>query len=65
VGLITWEVLSQDPAPDPTPVERGGSIFTEPHLTLFFDGSARQQSAGAGVVLADPGGKPAAVCGAT
>jgi ribonuclease HI len=44
-----------DHAPDPTPVERRGPIFTEPHWTLFFDGSARQQSAGAGVVLADPG----------
>jgi ribonuclease HI len=45
-----------DPAPDPTPVERRGPIFTEPHWTLFFDGSAHQQSAGAGVVLADLGG---------
>jgi hypothetical protein len=45
-----------DPAPDPTPAERRGPIFTEPHWTLFFDGSARQQSAGAGVVLTDPGG---------
>jgi ribonuclease HI len=45
-----------DPAPDPTPAERRGPIFTEPHWTLFFDGSARQQSAGAGVVLADLGG---------
>jgi ribonuclease HI len=45
-----------DPAPDPIPAERRGPIFTEPHWTLFFDGSARQQSAGAGVVLADPGG---------
>jgi ribonuclease HI len=35
----------------PTPVERRGPVFTEPHWTLFFDGSARQQSAGAGVVL--------------
>jgi ribonuclease HI len=45
-----------DPAPGPVPTERRGPIFTEPHWTLFFDGSARQQSAGAGVVLADPGG---------
>jgi ribonuclease HI len=37
-------------------VERRGPIFTEPHWTLFFDGSARQQSAGAGVVLIGPGG---------
>jgi ribonuclease HI len=40
----------------PTPEERRGPIFTEPHWTLFFDGSARQQSAGAGVVLVGPGG---------
>jgi ribonuclease HI len=45
-----------DPAPDPTTVEHRGPIFIEPHWTLFFDGSARQQSAGAGVVLADPSG---------
>jgi ribonuclease HI len=45
-----------DPAPDPISAERRGPIFTEPHWTLFLDGSARQQSAGAGVVLADPGG---------
>jgi hypothetical protein len=41
------------PNPDqsPTPAERRGPVVTEPHWTLFFDGSARQQSAGAGVVL--------------
>jgi ribonuclease HI len=43
-----------DPAPDPTPAERRGPFFTEAHWMLFFDGSARQQSAGAGVILADP-----------
>jgi ribonuclease HI len=37
------------------PYRHRGAIFIEPHWTLFFDGSARQQSAGAGVVLADPG----------
>jgi hypothetical protein len=40
-----------DPDLSPTPVERKGSVFTDSHRTLFFDGSARQQSAGAGVVL--------------
>jgi ribonuclease HI len=40
----------------PGPAERRGPIFTEPHLTLFFDESARQQSAGAGVVLIGPDG---------
>jgi ribonuclease HI len=37
-------------------VERRGPVFTEPHWTLFFDGSARQQSDGAGVVLVGPDG---------
>jgi hypothetical protein len=31
-----------DPDPGPTPVERRGSVFTEPHWMLFFDRSARQ-----------------------
>jgi hypothetical protein len=31
-----------DPDSDPTPVEPRGPIFTEPHWTLFFDGSTRQ-----------------------
>ena len=31
-------------------------VFTEPHWTLFFDGSAREKWAGAGVVLIDPNG---------
>jgi ribonuclease HI len=33
-----------------------GPVFTEPHWTLFFDGSARQQVGRAGVVLIDPSG---------
>jgi ribonuclease HI len=41
---------------DPTPVEPRGPVFTEPHWTLFFDGSTRQQVGGAGVVLIDPSG---------
>jgi ribonuclease HI len=45
-----------DPDSDPTPTEPSGSVFTEPHWTLFFDGSARQQVGGAGVVLIDPSG---------
>jgi ribonuclease HI len=43
-----------DPDSDPTPTEPRVPVFTEPHWTLFFDGSARQQSGGAGVVLIDP-----------
>jgi hypothetical protein len=31
-----------DPDSDPTPVEPKGPVFTEPHWTLFFDGSAHQ-----------------------
>jgi hypothetical protein len=45
-----------DPDSDPTPAEPSGPVFTEPHWTLFFDGSARQQVGGAGVVLIDPRG---------
>jgi hypothetical protein len=45
-----------NPDPSPTPAGREGPVFTEPHWTLFFDGSARQESAGAGVVLVGPGG---------
>jgi ribonuclease HI len=41
---------------DPTPAEPKGPVFTEPHWTLFFDGSARQQVCGARVVLIDPSG---------
>jgi ribonuclease HI len=55
--IVEWTPPPCTPGgPDPTPAERRGPIFTEPHWTLFFDGSAHQQSAGAGVVLADPGG---------
>jgi ribonuclease HI len=45
-----------DPEPGPTPAGRGGPVFTEHHWTLFFDGSTRQESAGAGVVLVGPDG---------
>jgi hypothetical protein len=45
-----------DPDSDPTPVEPRAPVFTEPHWTLFFDGSARQQGGGAEVVLIDPSG---------
>jgi ribonuclease HI len=45
-----------DPDSDPTPAEPRGLVFTEPHWTLFFNGSARQQGGGAGVVLIDPSG---------
>jgi hypothetical protein len=45
-----------DPDSDPTPSEPRASVFTEIHWTLFFDGSARQQGGGAGVVLIDPSG---------
>ena len=31
-------------------------VFTEPHWTLFFDGSAREKWAGASVVLIEPNG---------
>jgi ribonuclease HI len=43
-----------DPDSDPTPTEPRGLVFIEPHWTLFFDRSARQQVGGARVVLVDP-----------
>jgi ribonuclease HI len=45
-----------DPDSDPTPAGLRGPVFTEPHWTLYFDGSARQQVGGAGVILIDPSG---------
>jgi ribonuclease HI len=45
-----------DPDLDPTPAEPRVPVFTEPHWTLFFDGSAHQQGGGARVVLVDPSG---------
>jgi hypothetical protein len=45
-----------DPDSNPTPAEPRAPVFTEPHWTLFFDRSARQQGGGAGVVLIDPSG---------
>jgi hypothetical protein len=32
-------------------------VFTRPHWTLFFDGFACNEKAGAGVVLIDPNGE--------
>jgi ribonuclease HI len=45
-----------DPDSDPTPTEPRAPVFTEPHWTVFFDGSAHQQGGGAGVVLIDSSG---------
>jgi ribonuclease HI len=59
--IMEWTPPSSAPGgpnPDsgPTPMEPRGPVFTEPHWTLFFDGSARQQVGGAGVVLINPSG---------
>jgi ribonuclease HI len=42
---------------DPPPPEAKAPMFTGPHWTLFFDGSARNKKAGAGMVLIDPNGE--------
>jgi hypothetical protein len=47
---------SPDPSSDPTPAEPRGPVFTEPHWTLFFDGSTLHQVGRARVVLIDPSG---------
>jgi hypothetical protein len=39
------------------PPQARAPVFTGPHWTLFFDGSARCKKAGAGVVLIDPHGE--------
>jgi hypothetical protein len=44
--IVEWTPPSSvpggsDPDSDPTPAEPRGPVFTEPHWTLFFDGSAR------------------------
>ena len=57
--IVEWTPPSSaprglDPDSDHTPAEPKGPVFTEPHWTLFFDGSARQQVGGAGVVLINP-----------
>jgi hypothetical protein len=41
----------------PPRIEARAPVFTRPHWTLFFDGSARNRKAGAGVVLIDPNGE--------
>jgi ribonuclease HI len=37
-------------------MELRGPVFTKPQWTLYFDGSARRQVGGAGVILIDPSG---------
>jgi ribonuclease HI len=59
--IVEWTPPSSAPGgPDldsnPTPAEPKGLVFTEPHWMLFFNGSARHQVVGAGVVLIDPSG---------
>jgi hypothetical protein len=59
--IVEWAPPSSAPGgpdvdSDPTPAEPRVSVFTEPHWTLFFGGSTRQQGGGAGVVLVDPSG---------
>jgi hypothetical protein len=53
---VRWCPGARTPIRAPTPAGRGGLVFTEPHWTLFFDGSAHQESVGAGVVLVGPDG---------
>jgi hypothetical protein len=46
-----------DHGADPPPPEVRASVFTGLDWTLFFDGSARNKKARAGVVLTDPNGE--------
>jgi ribonuclease HI len=59
--IVEWTPPSsvpRGPGPDsdPTPAEPRVPVFTEPHWILYFDGSARQQVGGVGVILIDPSG---------
>jgi ribonuclease HI len=58
--IVEWTPPSVPGGPgpnsDPTPAGPRGSVFTEPHWMLYFDGSARQQVGGARVILIDPSG---------
>jgi ribonuclease HI len=45
-----------DPGMGPPQAEPRAPVFTGPHWTLFFDGSARAQGGGTRVVLIDPSG---------
>jgi hypothetical protein len=42
-------------------LEPRASVFTEPHSTLFFDGSSRKQGVGAGVLLLAPQGASSSI----
>jgi hypothetical protein len=51
---LDFQPLQRHQKPSP---EVRAPVFTRPHWTLFFDGSARNKKAGAGVVLIDPNGE--------
>jgi hypothetical protein len=55
--IVDWTPSASPPGgPDDSEPEPGAPVFTEPHWTLFFDGSSRKQGAGAGVLLLAPHG---------
>jgi hypothetical protein len=53
-GISGGPDLGLDPPPPP---QARAPVFTGPHWTLFFDGSARNKKAGVGVVVIDPNGE--------
>jgi hypothetical protein len=56
--VADWTLPLCNPGgPDDSEPESTTSVFTEPHWTLFFDGSSRKQGAGAGVLLLTPEGE--------
>jgi hypothetical protein len=55
--IVDWTPSASPPGgPDDSEPEPRAPVFTEPHWTLFFDGSLRKQGAGAGVVFLAPHG---------
>jgi hypothetical protein len=56
--VVDWTQPSCHPrGPDVSKQEVKALVFTEPHWTLFFDGSSHKQGAGAGVLLLTPNGE--------
>jgi hypothetical protein len=53
--IVNWTLPASHPGgPDDTEPEPRAPVFTEPHWTLFFNGSLSKQGAGVGVLLLAP-----------
>jgi hypothetical protein len=56
--VVDWTSSPRNPGcPGDSKREAKALVFTEPHCTLFFNGSSHKQSASAGVLLLTPDGE--------